>query len=88
MRAILFAAKEMDIHISKSLKVRARAACLALKRARTQSAVARLLSDDNEYFSGTLTPQMTEDIKNLWEDKGVRATFKRRSEYQLNDCAD
>jgi len=72
MRAILFAAKEMDIHVSKSLK----------------SAVSRLLSDDNEYFSGTLTPQMTEDIKNLWEDKGVRATFKRRSEYQLNDCAD
>jgi len=72
MRAILFAAKDMDIHISKSLK----------------SSVSRLLSDDNEYFSGTLTPQMTEDIKSLWEDKGVRATFKRRSEYQLNDCAD
>jgi hypothetical protein len=31
---------------------------------------------------------MASDIKALWADKGVQATFKRRAEFQLNDCAD
>jgi hypothetical protein len=34
-----------------------------------------------------LTPQAGQHIAQLWQDKGVRATFARRSEYQLMDSA-
>mmetsp|Transcript_4882 Transcript_4882/g.7874 ORF Transcript_4882/g.7874 Transcript_4882/m.7874 type:complete len:352 (-) Transcript_4882:93-1148(-) len=71
MRSILFAAREFGIKTSKTNK----------------AAASRILSDENEYFSGTLSKEMAEDIKALWADKGVKKTYERRSEYQLNDSA-
>jgi GTPase SAR1 family protein len=52
-----------------------------------QEAVARVMAEGNDFFSGTLTSQMADDIKKLWSDKGVQAMYERRAEYQLNDSA-
>lgn len=43
------------------------------------------MAEGNDFFSGTLTAQMADDIKRLWADKGVQAMYERRAEYQLND---
>lgn len=45
------------------------------------------MAEGNDFFSGTLTSQMADDIKKLWSDKGVQAMYERRAEYQLNDSA-
>ena len=60
---------------------------MSTNRFNAQSSVARLLSDENEYFTGTISAQMADDVKKLWADKGVQATYKRRAEFQLNDSA-
>lgn len=33
-------------------------------------------------------PELTEALKRLWEDEGVRLCFERSREYQLNDSAE
>jgi guanine nucleotide-binding protein G(i) subunit alpha len=38
-------------------------------------------------FSGALTPAIGKDIKALWSDPAIRATYARSSEFQLNDSA-
>lgn len=48
---------------------------------------ARKVLDDN-YFTGELTPAMAKDIKTLWNDQGIKATFNRSAEFQLNDSAE
>jgi len=48
---------------------------------------ARKVSDEN-YFVGELTPLMAKDIKALWSDPGIKETFSRSSEFQLNDSAE
>lgn len=40
-----------------------------------------------EYFTGDLTSELANDIKNLWADPGIREAFARSAEFQLNDCA-
>ena len=49
--------------------------------------MSRMLSDEHEYFTGTITSQMADDVKKLWADKGVQAAYERRAEFQLNDSA-
>lgn len=71
MRALLFAAKDMGLKTSKSNK----------------AAVTRLLSDENEYFTGNINTEMADDVAKLWADKGVKGAFARRAEFQLNDSA-
>lgn len=46
----------------------------------------RVLEED--YFNGELTPQIAQDIKQLWADSGIQAVFNRSSEFQLNDSAE
>jgi len=48
---------------------------------------ARKIMDEN-YFVGELTPSMAKDIKALWSDPGIKETFTRSSEFQLNDSAE
>lgn len=73
MRAILAACAEFGVKTSKSNK----------------EAVARIMDEKNDYYSGTLREgdEMVVDLKKLWADKGVQAMYERRAEYQLNDSA-
>jgi GTPase SAR1 family protein len=34
-----------------------------------------------------LTPEMGQEIKKIWEDKGIKEAYERRSEFQLSDSA-
>jgi len=43
---------------------------------------------DEDYFSGELTPSIAQDVKTLWSDPGIKKTFARSSEFQLNDSAE
>jgi len=38
-------------------------------------------------FSGALTPAIGKDIKALWQDPAIKATYARAAEFQLNDSA-
>jgi len=52
-----------------------------------ETAVAqRVLRED--YFAGHLTPSIVQDVKILWQDKGIKQTFARSNEFQLNDSAE
>jgi hypothetical protein len=44
--------------------------------------VTELKSDD-----GALTPEVVENVKVLWADPGIQATYALRSKFQLNDSA-
>jgi len=46
----------------------------------------RFLEDD--YFNGELSPQIAKDIKTLWSDPGIKKTYSRSAEFQLNDSAE
>jgi len=46
----------------------------------------RFLEDD--YFAGELSAQIAKDIKTLWSDPGIKKTFARSAEFQLNDSAE
>jgi guanine nucleotide-binding protein G(i) subunit alpha len=50
-------------------------------------AAARLADADVNYFSGSITDQMKNDIKALWADPGVKSAYSRQNEFQLNDSA-
>lgn len=53
-----------------------------------KEAAERFMGDTSgTQFSGSLTPAIGKDIKTLWADPGVKATFARSSEFQLNDSA-
>jgi len=41
-----------------------------------------------DYFNGELTPNIAADVKILWQDPGIKQTFARSSEFQLNDSAE
>jgi hypothetical protein len=30
--------------------------------------------------------KLADDIKELWNDKGIQATFQERAQFQLDDC--
>jgi len=46
----------------------------------------RVLRED--YFMGELTPSIAKDVKALWNDNGIKKTYARSSEFQLNDSAE
>jgi hypothetical protein len=35
----------------------------------------------------SLNPEIANDIKDLWADEGIKETFDRSAEFQLNDSA-
>ncbi|XP_007060871.2 guanine nucleotide-binding protein G(t) subunit alpha-3 [Chelonia mydas] len=41
----------------------------------------------NSLEDGSMTPELSEIIKRLWNDPGIQACFERAAEYQLNDSA-
>lgn len=71
MRVLVAAAADMGIDIKEQ-----------------KEAAERFMSDTSgTQFSGTLTPSIGKDVKALWSDPGIKATFARSSEFQLNDSA-
>jgi len=48
---------------------------------------AERIAGGEEYFTGDITPEIAADIKVLWADQGIRDTFARSAEFQLNDSA-
>jgi guanine nucleotide-binding protein G(i) subunit alpha len=48
---------------------------------------AERMSGSDEYFTGTLTAEIAEDIAALWKDPGIKETYARSAEFQLNDSA-
>eukprot|EP00456_Euglypha_rotunda_P071121 TRINITY_DN6337_c0_g1_i2.p1 TRINITY_DN6337_c0_g1~~TRINITY_DN6337_c0_g1_i2.p1 ORF type:complete len:176 (+),score=29.68 TRINITY_DN6337_c0_g1_i2:241-768(+) len=40
-----------------------------------------------KYEDGTMTPEIISNIKTLWADPGIQATYGFRSKFQLNDSA-
>eukprot|EP00020_Sapocribrum_chincoteaguense_P000112 CAMPEP_0170749114 /NCGR_PEP_ID=MMETSP0437-20130122/10225_1 /TAXON_ID=0 /ORGANISM="Sexangularia sp." /LENGTH=640 /DNA_ID=CAMNT_0011088021 /DNA_START=208 /DNA_END=2130 /DNA_ORIENTATION=- len=50
-------------------------------------AAARVLSEEDDYYSGPITAKVGDDLKALWADEAVQRAFARQSEYQLNDSA-
>jgi guanine nucleotide-binding protein G(i) subunit alpha len=49
---------------------------------------AEMVEDADNQVEGEVFPsELANAIKVLWEDDGIRATFERSSEYQLNDSA-
>jgi len=50
-------------------------------------AVERVMANNEEYFSGPLTPEMVNDIKALWKDAGIQEAYSRQAEFQLIDSA-
>ncbi len=43
--------------------------------------------ENDDFIGGGMTDQVARDIKELWQDKGIREAFARSSEFQLNDSA-
>lgn len=54
-------------------------------RPENEGAVKRISAED--YFTGTITPDIAKDIEMLWADEGIKETFARSAEFQLNDSA-
>lgn len=52
-----------------------------------KEAADKLMSGNEEYFSGPLSSDLTSEIKTLWKDAGIQATYARSAEYQLIDSA-
>jgi hypothetical protein len=50
-------------------------------------AAARVLSEEDDYYSGPISAKVGDDLKALWVDEAVQRAFARQSEYQLNDSA-
>lgn len=66
----------------------AAAADMGIEIATHKEAADRFMSETSgTQFSGTLTPAIGKDIKALWSDTGIKATYSRSSEFQLNDSA-
>jgi len=58
---------------------------LGISLSETETA-KRVLQED--YFTGELNPVIAKDVKTLWEDPGIKKTFARSNEFQLNDSAE
>jgi len=43
---------------------------------------------EEDYFGGELSPNIVNDVKILWRDKGIKQAFVRSNEFQLNDSAE
>ncbi|ORZ23471.1 G protein alpha subunit [Absidia repens] len=52
-----------------------------------QDAMDLILSQPNQISACTLPTDVVRAIQSLWADDGVKATFDRSNEYQLNDSA-
>lgn len=71
MRVLVAAAADMGIEITEH-----------------KDAAERFMSETaGTQFNGALTAAIGKDIKALWADPAVRATYARSSEFQLNDSA-
>jgi GTPase SAR1 family protein len=57
-------------------------------KSKKNKAIAKRVIDDDEYFTGEITKKIADDFASLWADAGVLASFERRAEYQLPDCAE
>lgn len=53
-----------------------------------KEAADRLLNGGEEYFSGPISQEIANDIKNLWADPGIQEAFKQSAKYQLIDSAE
>jgi len=58
---------------------------LNISIAETETA-KRVLRED--YFMGELTKSIATDIQTVWSDPGIKKTFLRSNEFQLNDSAE
>lgn len=71
MRVLVAAAADMGIEITEH-----------------KDAADRFMNETSgSQFSGALTPSIGKDIKALWADSAIKATYARSSEFQLNDSA-
>jgi len=71
MKALVNASRDLGIAISDA----------------NTAAANRLADADINYFSGAITEEMKNDIKALWADAGIKKTYERQNEFQLNDSA-
>jgi len=66
----------------------AAAADMGIEIVEQKDAADRFMSETSgTQFSGSLTPAIGKDIKILWTDSAIRATYSRSAEFQLNDSA-
>lgn len=72
MRVILEAMEVLDINLANP---------------DNQDAMDLILSQPNQISACTLPPDVVRAIQSLWADDGVKSTFDRSNEYQLNDSA-
>ena len=73
MRVILEAMDELEIPLEIS---------------QNQEHVATIFMQPHCLEQNTLSPDVTEAIRSLWQDAGVVTCFQRSREYQLSDCAE
>ncbi|KAI8330969.1 G protein alpha subunit [Chlamydoabsidia padenii] len=72
MRVILDAMEMLDINLEDN---------------NNQSAAQLILNQPNQIDASALTGDVVRAIQSLWADQGVKITFQRSNEYQLNDSA-
>jgi guanine nucleotide-binding protein G(i) subunit alpha len=60
---------------------------LGIKLSATEVA-NRILEGTDDFATTDLTPEVAADIKELWNDEGIRQTFEKQSQFQLIDCAE
>jgi len=66
----------------------AAAADMGIEIVEQKEAADRFMSETSgTQFSGALTPAIGKDIKTLWSDPAIKATYARSAEFQLNDSA-
>jgi len=66
----------------------AAAADMGIEIVEQKEAADRFMNETSgTQFSGALTPAIGKDIKALWNDPAVKATYARSAEFQLNDSA-
>jgi len=66
----------------------AAAADMGIEIVEQKEAADRFMNETSgTQFSGALTPAIGKDIKTLWSDPAIRATYARSAEFQLNDSA-
>jgi GTPase SAR1 family protein len=71
MRVLVAAAADMGIDVTEH-----------------KEAADRFMAETSgSQFNGALTPSIGKDIKALWSDPSIKATYGRSSEFQLNDSA-
>lgn len=76
-----------DLNIKVKAKVGATSSLVPFFLTYFQAAAAKVMNGNEEYFSGPLSSDLVEAIKELWQDSGIRATFEESSKFQLIDSA-